>query len=245
MRMKRILLASSALAVLASVSQAQAASDMYVSVFGGGNFLQDHSVVEAGVTNNVTGYEIDPNTGFVLGGAIGTHLTNWVKGLSVELEASYRRQDIGGNWFRDGDIPITPPTDTTGGSIDGNQSTFAIMANIWYEFDIGTKVRPYIGGGAGWARTRYEAAFITTFTDGVVPVTPTFNDSTSADNSGFAWQLGLGFNYEVAQDVDVGLGYRYFVGPNIGNPYFSNFTGNAPMDNENHAVQVNLTIGIN
>jgi OmpA-OmpF porin, OOP family len=241
MRMKQILLASSALAVLAGVQQAQAASDMYVSVFGGANFLKDHSSVETGTTNNVTGFDIDPDTGFVIGGAIGTSLSKWAKGLRVELEGSYRRNDVGGFWFTDADIPTT--TDLTGGPIEGNMSTFAIMANVWYEIDLGSKLRPYVGGGVGWSRTHYEAAFLTTTENGT-PTGPSLNTTTTNENSGFAWQLGVGFNYEVAPDVDVGLGYRYFVGPRV-DPFFTSFDGFSNLDNENHTVHVNLTVGIN
>lgn len=241
MRMRRILLASSALAVLASISQAQAASDMYVSVLGGANFLKSHSAVDASTVDNITGFDFDPDTGFVVGGAIGTSLSNWAKGLRVELEASYRRNDIGGHWFDDADIPTT--TDTTAGSIDANMSTFAIMANAWYDIDVGWKIRPYVGGGVGWGRTRYDAAFVETTDDG----TPDSDVAgvVTGENSGFAWQLGLGFNYQVAPDVDLGLGYRYFVGPHIESPFFENVNDKVTFDNENHVVQVNLTIGIN
>ena len=37
-----------------------------------------------------------------------------------------------------------------GRDLDGNLSTFAILANAWYEFAIGSKMRPYVGGGVGW-----------------------------------------------------------------------------------------------
>ena len=47
----------------------------------------------------------------------------------------------------------------------------------------------------------------------------------------------------MAPDVDVGLGYRYFVGPRI-EPFFD-FNSDSSHDNENHVVQVNLTVGIN
>lgn len=241
MRMKRILLASAAVAVLAGAHQAQAASDLYVSVFGGANFLQGHSAVDVSTTTNIVGFDIDPDTGFVIGGAIGTNLSNWATGLRVELEASYRRNDIGGTWFRDADIP--PTSDTTAGLIDGNMSTFAILANAWYEIDVGSKVRPYVGGGVGWARTRHEAAFIETTDDG----TPDSDVRGTAfsENSGFAWQLGLGLNYQVAPDVDVGIGYRYFVGPRISDPHFEDVSDDVVLNNENHTVHVNLTIGIN
>ncbi len=237
MQMKRILLASSALAVLAATQQAQAASDLYVSVLGGANFVQDES---RSFGSSSSSFSIDPDTGFVIGGVIGTRLTNWAKGLRVELEAGYRRSDMGGAW--------TTSSGSTGGFLDGNLSTFSIMANAWYDIDIGSKVVPYIGGGVGWGRSHAEVARVETFTSSD-PTTYDFINSVERHNSGFAWQLGLGFNYEVAQDVDVGIGYRYFVGPRFADSSNDNglvtFNSNSRVDNENHAVSVNLTVGIN
>jgi OmpA-OmpF porin, OOP family len=238
MRMKRILLASAAVAVLAGAHQAQAASDLYVSFFGGANFLaEDSEVLDfAGGFGDTEAYSSDPSTGFTIGGAIGTSLQNWAKGLAVELEVSYRRNDVAGTWTTDG------AEGGESGLIDGNMATFAIMANVMYEIDIGTKVRPYLGGGAGWARVSHDAAFIETVNNSV-PVSPNVETTGSDENSGFAWQLAFGFNYEVAPDVDVGLGYRYFVGPNV--QPFHDFNSDSRHDNENHGVHVNLTVGVN
>jgi opacity protein-like surface antigen len=227
MRMKEIFLASSALAVLVTAQEASAASDLYVSVFGGANFLTDDSqVLDFGFYSTTETFRSDTDTGFVLGGAIGTNLDNWVNGLKVEMEVSYRRNDVGGTWTND--------NASDAGFIDANLSTFAIMANAWYEIGIGSKVRPYVGGGVGWARTQADIAFVATTGS---------SGSDQEENAGFAWQLGLGMNYEVAPDVDVGIGYRYFVGPRFDE--FHPFNSDAVHDNENHAVQVNLTIGIN
>ncbi len=234
MRMKQILLATSALAVLAGAQQAQAASDMYVSVFGGANFQPDQS---QSFYSGESSFALNPDTGFVLGATVGTRLTNWVKGLRAELEVGYRRNDVGGVW--------TTSTNATGGYVDANMSTFSIMANAWYDIDIGSKVRPYIGGGIGWARTKLEVQLVETFTFSGPNLTT--RSSSQFEDSGFAWQLGLGINYEVAPDVDLGIGYRYFVGPSLsdGGEGFLLFGDGVRVDNENHAVQVNLTIGIN
>jgi len=233
MRMKRVLLATTALALFAGAQQAQA-EDLYVSVFGGLNKVVDTSgafTVCCGGTG--VAFDSSSDTGFVLGGAIGTHLDKWVKGLRVEVEASYRRNDFHGNW-------ITTTNGSTGGTIDGNMSTFAVMANAWYDIDIGNKVKPYICGGVGWARSHGDDIFHTTFTDG--PRTTGTLYTGVAENSGFAYQLGVGINYEVMPDVDLGIGYRYFRGPDFQDVFFGN---KAKFQNENHAVQVNLTIGIN
>jgi opacity protein-like surface antigen len=236
MRTKNILLASSALAVLAGVNQAQA-GDLYLSVFGGANFLNDQSVqfVSSGASEV---FSSNANTGFVIGGAIGTHLDKWAKGLRTEIEASYRRNDVGGHWFIS-----SGPSNSASGFIDANTSTFSIMANAWYDIDIGSKVRPYVGGGVGWARSHADAAFVETSNFGG-PVSPFVLRNRERESSGFAWQLGLGFNYEVMPDVDLGIGYRYMNAPSFGEIFFVG-KGSRKLDNENHEVSVSLTFGIN
>lgn len=227
MQMKRVLLATSALAMLAGAGQAHA-GDMYISMFGGANFLQDQTV--ASTTPGSTTITTDPDTGFVLGATAGWHITNW---LRAELEASYRRHDVGGNWFATGASPSTGP-------IDANASTFAVMANVWYDVDLGSKVKPYIGGGAGWAHSKFEAALLTSAGTSVY-------STMHGSNDGFAWQLGVGFNYEAAPGVDVGLGYRYFRGPDfepVGG-VFGPLTILPQLENENHSAIVNLSIDIN
>ena len=231
MQLKRVLLASSALALLAGATEAQA-SGMYISVFGGANWQADSSSVNP---TTIESFNVDPDTGFVVGGAVGANLTKWVNGLRAEVEVAYRRNDVGGNW--------TTSTGSTGGLIDGNVSNFSIMANVWYDFDLGWKIKPYVGGGVGWARAEVDGAAVTTFTDGG-PTTGLFTtfDLTS---TGFAWQLGLGFNYEAAPGVDVGLGYRYFEGQDF-DPFFrGKGLTYGELENQNHSVMVNLTIEIN
>lgn len=231
MRMKQLWLATAAMAALAGAQQAQA-DGMYVSVFGGANFLKDDSN-NGGVSGFYTSHEsFDADTGFVVGAAIGTGLDNWVKGLRIELEASYRRNDVGGAWSEE------TFWSTSSGSIDANMSTFSIMSNVAYDFDVGMKVKPYVMAGAGWARSHFDGALVTTGGS-------QWGNSFDTESSGFAWQLGAGINYEVAPGVDVGLGYRYFDGPNTS--YFAgkNDINNNRHDNDSHAVTVNLTIDTN
>ena len=225
MKFKQALLATGAMMALAGAQQAQA-DGMYISVFGGANFQKDDShSASAGFSFEV--HNTNPDTGFVIGGAIGTGLDNWVKGLRIELEASYRRNDVGGVW--------STGIYGSSGTIDANASTFALMANVAYDIDMGWKIKPYVMGGAGWARAKFEGAEATS--SGT-------NASFSDEHNGFAWQVGAGFNYEVAPGVDIGLGYRYFDGPD--NSYFAG-KNIAPIthDNTEHSVMVNLTIDTN
>jgi opacity protein-like surface antigen len=242
MKTKAILAASTALALIGTAQGAQA-GDLYISVFGGANFQKDASgVVETSSAplTVVEEWSTTADTGFVLGGAIGAHLDNWAKGLRVEVEASYRRNKHTGR-FAEYDTTTTIDDGTTvitteQGVINANLSTFAIMANAWYEFDIGTKFRPYVGGGMGWARTHGDMVAASTTTTSI-------DDSIDIHRSGFAWQLGVGLNYEVAPGVDLGMGYRYFQGPKF-EPFFERDEQVNSLDNASHSVQVNLTVGI-
>jgi OmpA-OmpF porin, OOP family len=245
MQLKRVLLASSALALLAAASPAQA-DGLYISVFGGANWAEDSSASllttdDPTTDSTLFNWATDADTGFVVGGAVGTHLNAWVQGLRVELEASYRRNDVNGIWaITDFDTGVVDRTTT--GTIGANLSTFAVMANVWYEYDAGWKVRPYVGGGVGWARTKLDGALNTTGGSSFT----TFD----REEDGFAWQLGLGINYQASPGVDVGLGYRYFDGPDVKQPFvmdtfWSNSVNFGRIDSDNHSVMVNLTIDVN
>jgi opacity protein-like surface antigen len=228
MQLKRVLLASSALALLAGAGSAHA-GDMYISVLGGANWQADSS--GAVVTPTSSSFNVDPDTGFVVGGAVGAKLDQWLNGLRAEIEVAYRRNDLSGSF--------STSSGSTGGVLNLNSSNFSVMANVWYDIDMGWKIKPYVGGGAGWVRSKVNGAAVTTFTSGgsTTGLFTTFN----ATASGFAWQLGLGFNYEAAPGVDVGVGYRYFEGQDFA-PFFLGF---GRLENQNHSVLVNLTIDVN
>ena len=125
------------------------------------------------------------------------------------------------------------------------------MANVWYEHDMGWKIRPYIGGGAGWGRAHFDGALTEGFSSGGESGSDAGGQTTfDRSNDGFVWQLGAGFNYEASPGVDVGLGYRYFSGPDFIEPFSVDADGVSSesfgrVENRNHSVMVNLTVDIN
>lgn len=225
MLMKRTLLATSALALIASVSQANA--DIYITILGGGDFLKgDNSGEQVSIPFTRTAYRFDSDTGFVIAGAAGMHFDRWLRGLRAEIEASYRRNDVKGSWSSDTFFG------SGSGPIDANLSNFALLANVWYDINVGMKFAPYLGGGVGWDRAEFDGIF--------VGGGPQFH----FENSGFAYQLGGGLNYPIQDGVNIGFGYRFFRGPSIKNDIFVG-KNNLPArfgDNENHTVMINLTI---
>lgn len=244
MRNKALFLATTAVALIAGSGQATA-GDMYVSVFGGLNWQHDSSGAQSsdfGRYSTFTDFSEEADTGFTLGATVGTHLDRWAQGLRAEVEVSYRRNDITGRWFNSVSS-ISSNSQTESGPLSGNTSTFAIMANVWYDIDMGWKAKPYVGGGVGWGRSHLDGAAAVTTSTGCCELDGPY--SFERRESGFAWQLGAGVNYEVAPGIDLGLGYRFFRGPGF-DPVFIGKNG-IPInfDNDNHAVSASLTIGIN
>ena len=233
MKIRNLLLASSAVAALSAVSPAEA-GPFYVSVIGGANWARDFSadVTECCTTGHAAGHV---DTGFLIGGAIGVHADRWLHGLRVELEASYRRNRLHGDW--------TTTDNPESGPFAGHMSTFAIMANLWYDIDIGSKVVPYVGGGVGWGRR--DVSFIATDTDDLRMESNFSQDAVTLHRNGFVYQLGAGLNYEVMHDVRLGLGYRFFRGPDI-KGILEVDENDAPLNlnGDNHSVLLSLTIDV-
>jgi opacity protein-like surface antigen len=232
MKTKLTLLASTAAAVLLASAPAHAASNWYVSVFGGANWVEDHSFSVATaptLTADTLSWSTDPDTGFIVGGAVGMNFGHVVSGLRGEVEVAYRQSKLDGVW-----TTFETPNLSTG-AIDGDHSTFSVMANVWYDFTL-AGVSPYIGGGIGWAETEV---------DGNLTGGPAGDGPFDFSDSGFAWQLGAGINFDISPNVKLGVGYRYFEGPDVTvgslNPANS---ARADIDNRNHTALVNLTFGM-
>ncbi|MBI1212174.1 MAG: outer membrane beta-barrel protein [Alphaproteobacteria bacterium] len=235
---KRTLLASSALAVLASVGSAQADGGFYISVHGAANFQPQNDANFTISCCQLTSHHLDSHVGFLLGAEVGVHLDNWLHGLRAGIESDYRRNKIGGRWLASS-ISEGP----TSGRIDGHQSTFSVLANVWYDIDVGQKWVPYVGGGAGWGRTKVSGGAQVTSTSGGgnTSVATTW----AVEESGFAYQLGAGINYPIQPGVNLGLGYRFFKGPEIKNNVFLGKNDIINFQNENHSVLINLTVDVN
>lgn len=232
MKIRNVLLASAAAVAISATGQAQA-GPFYISVAGGANWMRDFS---AHVTECCTdGFAAEnTDTGFMLSGAVGVHLDRWLHGLRAELEASYRRNRLHGDW--------STTDEPESGPFNGHMSAFAITANLWYDIDIGSKVKPYIGGGAGWGRRKVEIA--ATDSDDLLFDT-TNGSSIQVEKSGFVYQLGAGINYEIMPNVDLGLGYRFFHAQDIrGTLYMDELGGPVNMSGDNHSVLLSLTIDV-
>jgi len=76
---------------------------------------------------------------------------------------------------------------------EGNVTTWALMANAWIDLGNSSTFTPYIGGGVGYAISKFNGGAVYDGVDG-----------------NFAWQLGAGVNVAVSEETSLGIGYRYF-----------------------------------
>jgi opacity protein-like surface antigen len=301
--MKTYLRSTAAAVALLAGAAAADAGQLYVSGFGGANWGADLSPASGGggvvnssrtavvthtttvshphtlafvftaVTNvNMTGGEAE--TGFVIGASVGREYDNIIPGLRLELEASFRRNNLGVATVQGGasDTDTASSLYTPGGFIlhpldltpvapltafapgvaqtpgagnhafranfvsnftvadEGMVQTWALMANAWIDIGESETFTPYIGGGVGYAISKFDGGAVYSGVDG-----------------NFAWQLGAGLNVAVSDTTSIGLGYRYFdagdVEIELATP--STTTVTSPQDVKGSVALLQLTHKIN
>jgi len=98
-----------------------------------------------------------------------------------------------------------PSTISGTATTDGDITAFSLMANVWYDYQLGDgPVSLILGGGLGAAKldfdysARISVSSITTSTRG------------TADDWVFAWQAGAGLGFDLGNGMMLSAQYRYF-----------------------------------
>lgn len=76
-------------------------------------------------------------------------------------------------------------------SDSGRIKVFAGLANGYYDFDTGTKLKPYVGAGLGIGQVKLDGGLV------------------HDDDTGFAYQLLTGVAYPITDKLSAQVGYRY------------------------------------
>ncbi len=75
----------------------------------------------------------------------------------------------------------------------------ALMVNAYYDFDTGTKLKPYVSAGLGYSHIKEKAS-----------VSNQYAKETAKDSKdSLAWSLGIGASYALSEKTTLELGYRY------------------------------------
>ena len=187
-----VLVATSALAD-------DAQTQWYGSVTGMRTMPSDSGAELGTALGTVAGdIELSDEMGFAL--AVGFETAG---GQRVELEAAFRSSDIeGANDVRLNSIPVPPSVYRLNGDVD----TWSLMVNVRQVIDVGP-VRPYVGGGLGFARHDGTAALA------VGPLPPLLPAGLAGVESGhdtvFAYQFMAGVEVDMAESTTLFGGYRY------------------------------------
>jgi len=200
---EKLLALIAALAILApGAARAQSAQDqlkgLYFELRGGGVLLDDADNSGPGLTGDIV-VESGFDTGYVVDGAIGyAHAS----GLRGEIALGYRSNDIDSLTIADdgglgGFLGLGSLDGLSTSAVSGDARMISLMANGYYDFDLGGGLRPFLGAGVGAGFVSVDASLL-----GLKLV----DDSDTV----FAYQGLAGIGYEVTPAVSVSLLYSYF-----------------------------------
>jgi opacity protein-like surface antigen len=183
----------------------------YMSVYGGGSFLNDDDVMKPDYNDPSNNYHSISNAGFVFGGSLGIRLNDYIR---TEGEMSFSRWThdyVESFACPDADVKCGPGTSSgvvklgTGGSTNA----FNVFGNAWLDIGLPWNFSAYGGGGVGFTLLAYEDQF--------------FN--VDEQDFSFAWQVGGGLRYRWSESLLVDARYvwrgpiRPDYGPSVHEPF--------------------------
>lgn len=215
--------------LITSASPTKADDGWYLSSDFGALLIDDSGSHAVDTVGNAITFETEFDPGFVAQGAAGYAWRNF----RFEGEASYRRASAD-------TLNVTAVTLAGVGAFNtalplkggGDVTALGLMANGWYDFDLGAKWRPFIGGGVGIANVSLNDV------TGDIGGTP----SPLADDDDWvlAYQAGAGIGYQYNPSLTISLGYRFFA---TANPEFRDPDG-VPFDGafQTHSLMLGLRV---
>ena len=188
MSFKKTLLAAAAVVALPVLAQAQPVNGLYLGAGVGGNFLQG----EKSTDSDGDSVSVDYSWGYTGVLSLGWGFGN---GLRMEIEGSYRQNDVSDVKYNTQVLP---------GST-GTVTSYGAMANILYDIDIGGAlggITPYVGVGAGYLWQNVDKLGV-----GTAGTTNTL--SMSGDGGSYAGQAIAGLSLPISAVPGLSLTAEY------------------------------------
>lgn len=196
------------------------AAEHYISGMGGISWAQNihftDTIQYESSYNNYQDYNL--GSGLNVIGSIGCDYGSF----RFEAEVGYQKSDvktaINGN---DVEGPYEHPIDEQGYNfttvpwdMNGDVSVLSLMANGFYDFDLGSKVELYATAGVGIAEVSFknvhEIVTIAGDGSGGYVFYPNPGPGYTAHETTLAWQVGAGIAVPIADSIKLDLRYRYF-----------------------------------
>lgn len=119
------------------------------------------------------------------------------------------------------------------GSAKSDIKSLVGMLNAYYDFPTIINVKPYVGGGVGFARNELGDTTVT-----VGGATATIGGSTKTQ---FAWQLGGGVAFSVAPAIALDIAYHYLDAGKFETASFAGTTASGRL--RAHEVTAGIRVG--
>ncbi len=237
--MKKTLLLLTFLAVAGMSSTSAQAATHYVSGFGGVSWMQNmdasdtYQYATGGSIPAASLYNYSSNTdlgsGLAVTGAIGCDYGSY----RLEAEVGYQTNDVKSAAYYNNGVVYEWPTNaanttkTDRVAMKGDVSVLSLMANGYYDFDLGSKIELYATAGVGVAQVSWHNVNNVTNVyqgedsahnivspgetiSGPVRFVANPDPGFNAHETTLAWQVGAGIAAPIADHVKLDLRYRYF-----------------------------------
>lgn len=154
------------------------------------------------------GWRTEFDTGYNISGQVGHRFSG---GFRVEGEFNYNRSGIkthsgvsvGGTDISTVDASVLTRGATVGSTVGtvvdsgiGKQESYGLFANVYYDFNSGGSFQPYVGGGVGGQRVKFDYR-------------PSDIDVGQGKDTNFAWQLMAGATYKIGPSLEIFGQYNY------------------------------------
>ena len=190
---------------------ASAQMGLYVGIFGGYALSPDASWRNDDLDYN---YDLNVQETGIFGIKFGG-IHPEIKYFSLEFEYSYLNPDV--------DRTVLTTADTDYSAIEGNAKLNNFMFNAIVKYPEG-KIHPYLALGVGWSSFN----LLLTSTSNIGGVS--YSERRSFDNTVFAWQLLTGVDIDLANNLSLDIGCRFFEASSIEGDYEVHYN-----DDQNHA----------
>ena len=215
-------------------AQADVGTGLYGSFRAGPSLLQDLDFAEAATAN----LALNPDTGFVLGGAVGYRVTDT---LRLEFDLSYARNDLSGT-FQQNVQAFVPCGEIAGNPclsprVDGDVAAISGFGMAYYDLPVMGRLKPYLGIGVGFVNADLDVGARATMNSGTVSRFAIFNTSDTL----IGYRGAVGVAYDLG-GVDLTLGYTYTLTDRMdvpGKGTLVSFTYNRRLTT--HAVSAGVT----
>lgn len=226
------------------------AANHYISGMGGISWMDNIKTEDTYVRDPLLGSnnskEVALDSGIAALGAIGCDYGNY----RLEAEIGYQKNNVNSQINSHNGIAYTHPSDAVGTSgsryeMKGDVSVMSLLANGYYDFQLGSRFELYATAGAGVAQISLHDVNQTgnwnANGNGYLFV-PFTNPGYTGNETTLAWQVGAGIAAPISDNIMLDLRYRYFATTDCTLSDYGWDTNSSNINVSSHSVLLGLRV---